>query len=73
MLHYIVTGCTGHCSRQGQDREQVSEMDVVASSLASWNKATLDRSLLRVPLHESIRRQITAEDSIYTTERGLPV
>lgn len=59
-------------------------MDMVASFFASsqhppadhkqdpiWGMAALHRSLLRVLLHMLIRCQITAEDSICTTEREL--
>lgn len=84
MLHCIVTGLSQDTAlSRARGRVQISEvvMDMVASSLASfqhpptdhkqdpiWGKAALDRSLLRVPLHTSIKCQITAEDSIYTTE-----
>lgn len=84
MLHCVITGLSQDTTiDRARGRVQISEvvMDMGASSLASfqhpptdhnqdpiWNKATLGRSLLSIPLHVSIRCQITAEDSIYTTE-----
>lgn len=52
-------------------------MDIAASIPQTTSKILLGARLpwtglcLRVPLHESIRCQITAEDSIDTAKRGL--